>query len=98
MLGRDLRSRLPVWAPAALVLAIAAAGLLRVLTQHWREGAALLGGALLVAAALRAVFPDDRVGMLVIRSRMIDLLCYCGFGLVTILLAMTITRGAVTFV
>jgi len=95
--GRDLRSRLPVWAPAVLVLAIAAVGLLRMLTQHWREGAVLLGGALLVAAALRAVFPDDRVGLLVIRSRMIDLLCYCGFGLVTIVLAMTITHSAIAF-
>jgi hypothetical protein len=29
-----------------IVLAIAAAGMVRVLTQHWREGAVLLGGSL----------------------------------------------------
>jgi hypothetical protein len=93
----DLRSRLPLWLPAAVVLAIAAAGMIRVLTEHWREGAALLGGALLVAAALRMLLPDDRVGLLAIRSRMIDLLCYVMLAVGTILLALTITRGGITF-
>ena len=50
----------------------------RVLTQHWREGAVLLGGALLVAAVLRMLLPTDRVGLLAIRSRPIDVLCYVG--------------------
>jgi hypothetical protein len=71
--------------------------MIRVLTEHWREGAALLGGALLVAAALRMLLPDDRAGLLAIRSRMIDLLCYVLLAVGTIVLALTITRGGITF-
>jgi hypothetical protein len=89
----DLRSRLPVYAPMTFVLLIAGAGMLRVLTQHWREGAVLLGGALVVAAALRLLLPTDRVGLLAIRSRPIDVLCYGGLGTVIAVLAMTITAS-----
>lgn len=84
---------MPGWVPAALVLGFAAAGLLRVLTQHWREGAALLAGSLLIAAALRVLLPDDRAGLLAVRSRVIDTALYLGLGLVTLALAVTITRG-----
>ena len=45
-----------------LVLAIAVRRLLRVATAHWREGSVLLGGALLVAAALRAALPRTARG------------------------------------
>lgn len=83
----------PTWLPAALVFAIAATGMLRVLTEHWREGAALLAAALLVAAVLRAALPDDRAGLLAVRSRVIDVAIYIGLGLVTLALAVTITRG-----
>jgi hypothetical protein len=89
----DLRSRIPLHGPVILVLLIAAAGMVRVLTQHWREGAALIGGALLVAAVLRVMLPADRAGLLAIRSRAIDVACYTGFGLVMGVLAVTITRG-----
>ncbi|MHA6792811.1 DUF3017 domain-containing protein [Pseudonocardia bannensis] len=80
--------------PLTLVLLIALLGLGRVLTEHWREGSVLLGGSLLVAAALRVVLPPDLVGLLAIRSRAVDVLCYGGFGLVVVALAVTITRGS----
>jgi len=89
----SVSQRTPTWAPAALVLGIAAVGMLRVLTEHWREGVALLAGSLLVAAVLRVVLPDDRAGVLAVRSRVIDVALYVGFGLVTLALAVTITRG-----
>jgi hypothetical protein len=89
----DLRSRLPAYAPMTFVLLIAGVGMLRVLTQHWREGAVLLGGALVVAAVLRLLLPTDRVGLLAIRSRPIDVLCYGGLGTVIAVLAMTITAS-----
>jgi Protein of unknown function (DUF3017) len=79
-----------------LVLGIAVVGMERVLTQHWREGAVLLGGALLVAAALRMAISTERVGLLAIRSRVTDVLCYAGFGLAMVVLAVTITRGSLT--
>ncbi len=88
--------RLVRHAPMLLVLGIAVVGMERVLTQHWREGAVLLGAALLVAAALRTVLPTDRSGLLAIRSRVIDVLCYVGFGLAMVVLAVTITRGSLT--
>jgi hypothetical protein len=80
-----------------LVLVIAALGMARVLTQHWREGAVLLGGALIVAAVLRILLPVDRVGLLAIRSRPVDVLCYAAFGVVMTVLAVTITRGSFDF-
>jgi len=89
----DLRSRLPVHAPLTFVLLIAAAGMVRTLTQHWREGAVLLGVALIVAAVLRVFLPPERVGLLAIRSRPVDVLCYGGFGVVISVLAMTITAS-----
>lgn len=91
-----LRSRLVRHAPLLTVGLITAIAMVRVLTQHWREGAALLGVALLVAAVLRVALPDDRAGLLAIRGRMIDVLCYSGFGIVIIVLAVTITRGSLT--
>ena len=90
------RLRLPAETPAAVVLAIAEIGLLRVATANWREGAVLLGGSLLVGAVLRAVLPLERAGMLAIRSRVIDVLSYTGLGLAVVLLALTITRGSLT--
>ncbi|WP_226363618.1 DUF3017 domain-containing protein [Pseudonocardia abyssalis] len=91
-----MRTRLPVWAPTGLVLLIAAAGMVRVLMEHWRQGGVLLGGALLVAATLRVALPQDEVGLLAIRSRVLDVVCYVVPGVVLILLAITITRGQLT--
>jgi len=93
-----MRTRLPEWAPAALVLLIAAAGMTRVLTEHWRQGGVLLGAALLVAAALRVALPPERVGLLAIRSRVLDVVCYTVPGVVTVLLAVTITRSQLALV
>ncbi len=92
----DLRSRIHAIAPVVTVAVIAAVAMSRVLTQHWRQGAVLLGAALLVAAALRVLLPEDRVGLLAIRSRVIDILCYGGFGVVMVGLAVTITKGSLT--
>ena len=90
------RSRLQVFVPAAVVAVIALVGLGLVLTQHWRRGAVLLGVALLVAAALRVTVPAERVGLLAIRGKAVDVLCYSGFGVAMVLLAATITRGSLT--
>jgi Protein of unknown function (DUF3017) len=88
--------RLRTWMSAALVGLIAAAGMALVLTQHWRRGAVLLGVSLLVAAVLRGVVPPERAGLLVIRSRAVDVGCYVVLGAVMIILAVQITRGSLT--
>jgi Protein of unknown function (DUF3017) len=89
-------SRLPAETPMLAVLAVAAVGLLRVATANWREGSVLLGGALILAAVLRAVLPPDRAGLLAIRSWAVDVLSYAGLGVAVVLLAVTITRGSLT--
>lgn len=92
--GHGLRARLATHWPLLLVLVLAAIGMQRVLTEHWREGSAMLGVATLVAAGLRLALPPDRVGLLAIRGRTADALVYGGFGIVVLVLALTITRGS----
>jgi DUF3017 family protein len=91
-LRRRLADRIPLHGAISVVWVIAAAGFIRVLAEHWREGTGLIGGALLVAAVSRVVLPEDRAGLLAIRSQAIDVLSYLGFGLVMVLLAATIPR------
>jgi Protein of unknown function (DUF3017) len=91
-----MRERLSLVLPAAVVGVIALVGLGLVLTQHWRRGAVLLGAALLVAAVLRLCVPAERAGLLAIRSKAIDVLCYSGFGVAMVVVALQITRGSLT--
>nr|WP_218888726.1 DUF3017 domain-containing protein [Saccharopolyspora hordei] len=76
-----------------MVLLIALVGFLLVAMQHWRRGTVLLALALLVAAVLRAVVPDERAGLLAIRRRGLDVLLYSGLGVVILAVAVTI-KGA----
>jgi hypothetical protein len=91
-LRRRLADRVPLHGAVSVVWVIAAAGFIRVLAEHWREGTGLIGGALLVAAVSRVLLPEDRAGLLAIRSQAIDVLSYLGFGLVMVVLAATIPR------
>jgi multisubunit Na+/H+ antiporter MnhB subunit len=79
--------------PFALVLTVALAGMVLVALQHWRRGAAVIGGALLLAAALRAVLPNERAGLIALRSRGVDVLLYGALGLVILVVALTIVGG-----
>jgi hypothetical protein len=94
-LRRQLSDRLPLHAAFTVVLMIASAGFVRVLQEHWREGTALVGGALLVAGFARILLPDDKAGLLAVRSQAADVLCYLGFGGLMVLLAVTVQRIAV---
>ncbi|MER7077825.1 Protein of unknown function [Saccharopolyspora antimicrobica] len=86
------KSRLSTHVPFGLVLLIAAIGFLLVAMQHWRRGTVLLAVALLVAAGMRAVIPQERTGLLTIRSRVVDVLLYSGFAVVILAVALTIKR------
>lgn len=79
--------------PFGLVLAIVAAGFVRIAQYHWREGTVLIAGALLVAALLRAVLSPERAGLIVIRGRGVDVLLYTALGVMILLVALTITKG-----
>jgi len=87
-----LAERVPQHASLVLVLVIVAAAFLRLATENWREGALLLGGSLPVAAVLRAVLPRVKLGVLAVRGRAVDVLCYSVLGLGVMGLASTITR------
>lgn len=76
-----------------LVLVAVLLGLVRIVQYHWREGTAIIGAALLLAAGLRAMLPPERAGLLVIRGRGLDVLTYGGFGLLVLAVALTITGG-----
>jgi hypothetical protein len=78
--------------PFALVMAIVAAGFVRIAQYHWREGTVLIACALLVAAILRAVLSPEQAGLIVIRGRGVDVLSYSAFGVLILFVALTITR------
>jgi hypothetical protein len=86
------RRRHPVLAhmPFGLVMAVVLLGLLRILMYHWREGTVLIGAALILAAALRALLRDDQAGLIAIRGRGVDVLTYGGFGVCVMAVALTI--------
>lgn len=79
--------------PFLLVMLLVAIAGVRIWQYHWRQGAAIIGGALLVAAILRAVLPGVRAGLLAIRGRPVDVLSYAGLGVLILFLAFTITDG-----
>jgi len=81
------------YAPFALVMAVAAAGVVLVFLYHWRIGSGLIGGSLLVAAGLRVLLPEKQLGLIALRRRFTDVLLYGGFGVLIVLVAATITGG-----
>jgi Protein of unknown function (DUF3017) len=76
--------------PYALVLLTMAVGLVRIVLYHWREGSAWIGGALLLAALLRAVLPPRTAGMLVVRGRAVDVLWCTGLAVCILFVAYTL--------
>ncbi|WP_410591222.1 DUF3017 domain-containing protein [Amycolatopsis sp. lyj-23] len=79
--------------PFAVVLLVVAVAALRIFQYHWREGAALIGAALLLAAALRAVLPPARAGLLAIRGRLVDVVTFTALAAAVLYVALTIIGG-----
>ena len=79
---RSLGRRIKGQAPFLVVLALFAAAfvLLLVAPGHWRRSTAVIAAALFVAAGLRAFLTRPRAGMLAVRARWIDLICYLTLG------------------
>jgi Protein of unknown function (DUF3017) len=67
---------------------VAAFGL--VAAGFWRRGALLLGIGVGVAAALRLALPDDRAGLLALRSKSIDFLTMATVSAIVVYIAWTI--------
>ena len=79
--------------PFAAVLLVVAVAVLRIVQYHWREGAALIGAALLLAGVLRAVLPTERAGLLAIRGKIVDIVTYAGLAAAVLYVALTIIGG-----
>jgi hypothetical protein len=77
----------------AVVLLVAVIGVVRIVEYHWRQGAALIGGTLVLAALFRALLPPRRAGLLAVRGRPVDVLSYAGLGALMLFVALTIQGG-----
>lgn len=78
--------------PLLLVLGASAGGLLIVALGAFRLGCILLGAGPLFAALARAILPERRVGLLVVRSRAFDVLVLLVLGFGIIFFALIIPR------
>lgn len=78
----QLSRRIRAQAPFLLVLAavVAALAYLAIWPGHWRRGTAVIGVAMLLGAALRLLVSDPQAGLLAVRGRRRDALCYFAFG------------------
>jgi hypothetical protein len=77
-----IRRRVRAQAPFLIVLAVVVAvfGYLAIEPGHWVRGTAAVAVAMLVAGLFRLVLPESRIGMLAVRGRWWDSLCYLGLG------------------
>lgn len=81
--------------PIYLVLLGVASGLAVVASNHFRRGSGLIALSLLLAAVLRAVLPESRAGVLVVRSRWIDVLTTGFLFVVLAVLVLTVPPPSV---
>jgi hypothetical protein len=80
--------------PLLLVLVGAATALVVVAVDGFRLGCSLLGASVLFAAVARAVLPERRVGLLVVRGRPFDVLVLAGMGAALVVLSAVVPGAA----
>lgn len=90
---RNRRGRFLDHVPFLLVMAMVLVAAVRTAMYHWREGAAWIAIALVVAGVLRAVLSDAQIGMLAIRGKAIDVLSYLALGAMIMFVALSIVGG-----
>ena len=65
--------------PLACVLLGVFAGLTVVATSHWRTGTTLIGASIIMGGLFR-LLPNRRVGLLAVRSKLLDTVVLLGVG------------------
>ncbi|MDP7722169.1 DUF3017 domain-containing protein [Mycobacterium sp. TY814] len=86
IVGRAVRAQWPILLVGLIFLvAFVLAG-----ANFWRRGSLLIGIGVGVAAALRLALPDERAGLLVVRSRGTDFLTTASVGAAMVYVAWTI--------
>ncbi|MDO5533165.1 MAG: DUF3017 domain-containing protein [Propionibacteriaceae bacterium] len=76
--------------PLAVVLVGITIGMGWVALSHWKRGTFVIGVAFAVGALLRAVLPTDRIGLLGVRRRWVDVVCLGLLGAGIILLVLIV--------
>jgi hypothetical protein len=76
--------------PALLVALIFATSFILVGADFWRRGSLLIGIGVGVAAVLRLLLPDERAGVLAVRSKGIDFMTTAAVGAAMVYIAWTI--------
>lgn len=76
--------------PILTVTAVGLVAAILVAAGFWRRGALLIGIGVGVAALLRLVLPDERAGVLVVRTRTIDVAMMAAVCAMVIYIAWTI--------
>lgn len=68
--------------PMLLVIALGTTGIAfsAAVPRHWLRGVLLLAFACAVAGAFRLLLPVRQAGLLVVRSRLTDVVCYVGLA------------------
>jgi 4-amino-4-deoxy-L-arabinose transferase-like glycosyltransferase len=82
-----IRRRARAQAPFLLILAVFVAvfGYLTISPDHWRRAVSVLAGGMLLAAILRLVLPSAHAGLLAVRGRWWDALCYIVLGVLILI-------------
>jgi hypothetical protein len=76
--------------PILLVGLIFIAAFVLVIAGYWRRGALVLGFGVGLAAVLRLTLPDDRAGLLAVRSRGLDFVTTAGVSAAILYIGWTI--------
>jgi hypothetical protein len=78
----NVRQTLSSNLPFVIVLSVVAAGILysTVVPEHWLRGVVVTAIGVLIAGTCRLALSDRRAGMLRVRTRAFDTLCYFTLG------------------
>lgn len=76
--------------PILLVGLFLVAAVVLVAAGYWRRGALVLAFGVAAAAALRATLPEDRVGLLAVRTRVVDVVTTASVSAAMFYIAWTI--------
>jgi hypothetical protein len=76
--------------PILLVVLIFATAFVLAGANFWRRGSLLIGIGVGVAAVLRLLLPEERAGLLVVRSKGIDFMTTATVGIAMVYIAWTI--------
>ncbi|ADU00852.1 DUF3017 domain-containing protein [Mycolicibacterium gilvum] len=76
--------------PILVVALFLVAAFALVAAGYWRRGALVMAIGVAVAAALRTALPEDRVGLLAVRSRTVDIVTTASVSAAMLYIAWTI--------